>query len=204
MAMFGKKEKSQSSSTQADPVAEIELTPSQVVAPEPPPPAPRPKSAYNVEDAIQLMRKLPTDPASMPLVVQVVRSTLASLNVRVEDIIEDATRRQEKIEDGIIKLKGQITDLEKEIATRKQEISRLETDLSETTAVKERLLIGEAQSHGGNAASKAAPAPAPAASMDKSDMTPAAGTPAVPQRQRPATSPQPVPSLQPTAAKKAS
>src|SRR5204863_266091 len=43
--------------------------------------------AYGIGDAIQLMRSLPTD-GNADLVTRVVRVTLGSVNVRLEDIIE--------------------------------------------------------------------------------------------------------------------
>jgi septal ring factor EnvC (AmiA/AmiB activator) len=152
MALFGKKDKDEES------VATIELSLSQAVTPEAPS---KPRSGYTVEDAIALMRKLPVDPQNVQLVIQVVRSTLASMNVRVEDIIEDANQRQSGLEEKILKSRAQITELEKQIASHRQEIARLEADLSETVAVKERLELGEVSSASPAATSAAASAAAP-------------------------------------------
>jgi peptidoglycan hydrolase CwlO-like protein len=152
MALFGKKDKDEES------VATIELSLSQAVTAEP---ANKPRSGYSVEDAIALMRKLPVDPQNVQLVIQVVRSTLASMNVRVEDIIEDANKRQSGLEETILKSRAKITELEKEIASHRQEIARLEADLSETVAVKERLELNElsAPSSGATPATASAAAP---------------------------------------------
>lgn len=98
--------------------------------------------AYGIADAMQLLRSLPVD-QNLELVIRVVRVTLNSLNVRVEDIIEDATRKQKSISDTVAALHGQVADLEKQLEARRREIAAHEADLKETTSVKERLLLAE-------------------------------------------------------------
>ena len=75
--------------------------------------------------------------------MRVVRATLASLNVRLPDIIEDATRKQKATQDRITAEHGQVAELEKQLEARRKEIAALEADLKETTAVKERLQEAE-------------------------------------------------------------
>ena len=65
------------------------------------------------------------------------------MNVRVQDIIEDAVRKEKATEAGIGTLHGKVAELERELDARRQEILGLETDLKETTAVKERLELAE-------------------------------------------------------------
>ncbi len=98
--------------------------------------------AYGIAEAMQLMRSLPVD-QNLELVVRVVRVTLNSLNVRIEDIIEDATRKQKAVQDTIVALHGQVADLEKQLEARRREIAAQEADFKETTSVKERLLLTE-------------------------------------------------------------
>jgi hypothetical protein len=124
-------------------------------APATPAPVEEDRPAYGIENAIQLMRALPVD-QNVELVVQVIKTTLESLRVKVADIIEDASRKQQNIESRISSLKAAIAEFEKEIAQRKEEIARLEADHAETTAVKARLELAEK-------AQKSAGAPAAAA-----------------------------------------
>ena len=97
---------------------------------------------YGIAETIQLMRELPGD-QSGELVVRVVRATLASLNVRLPDIIEDAARKQKSIQDRIAAIHATIADLEKQLQGHRAEIAMLEADLAETTSVKERLQTAE-------------------------------------------------------------
>src|SRR5262245_59018137 len=111
-----------------------------------PPPPPKPveeeRPHYGIDQAIELMRALPVD-QNVELVVQVIKTTLESLKVRVTDIIDDASRKQKRLEDRVAILKAEISDLEKEIQQRKDEIARHEADHSETSAVKARLELAE-------------------------------------------------------------
>lgn len=136
-------------------------------APEPEPEAEPPP--YGINDAIQLMRALPQD--NVELVVQVVKRTLESTKVQVTAIIDDASRKQETIENRIGVLKREIADFEEEISTRRGEIDRLEADHAETTTVKERLQLAEKLGKGAspppNATPPAASSSAPSAPIPR-------------------------------------
>jgi hypothetical protein len=99
---------------------------------------------YGIAEAIQLMRGLPAD-QNAELVVRVVRATLASLEVKLPDIIEDATQKQKMVRDKIADFHAKNAELEKQLEGHRQEIASLEADLKETTEVKERLQ--QAESH---------------------------------------------------------
>jgi phage shock protein A len=101
-----------------------------------------PRGGYGIAETILLMRDLPGDQNS-ELVVKVVRATLASLNVKLPDIIEDAARKQKSVQDRIAAVHAHIADLEKQLEGQRAEIAALEADLAETTSVKERLQAAE-------------------------------------------------------------
>jgi peptidoglycan hydrolase CwlO-like protein len=73
----------------------------------------------------------------------VIRTTLESVNVHVSDLIEDASKHQQKLGERISALQAQIMDLSKQIDTHRTEVARLEADLSETSSAKERLQHAE-------------------------------------------------------------
>jgi|KBSMisStandDraft_5_1062788.scaffolds.fasta_scaffold433739_1 hypothetical protein len=109
---------------------------------------------YGIGEAIQLLRGLPVD-QNPELVVRVVRATLASLSVRLADIIEDAARKQKATQDRIASEHGKVAELEKQLGEHRREIASLEADLKETTTVKDRLQMAE------KSAEKAAASPTP-------------------------------------------
>jgi hypothetical protein len=134
MAIFNKK---------SEPRIDVEQIPARApVAAPPTPAAPPQRKPYGIADAILLMRSLPVD-QNVDLIVQVIRATLASMNVKVGDIIEDAVRKEKATEAGISALHGKVAELERELEARRQDILGLEVDLKETTAVKERLELSE-------------------------------------------------------------
>src|ERR1700722_3123460 len=85
---------------------------------------------YGIEETIRLMRGLPMG-QNLELVIGVVKSTLESMNVHLAGIIEEAAKKQQNLHQRIGGLKGEIAELEKEIATRRQDINALEQDLTE-------------------------------------------------------------------------
>ena len=97
---------------------------------------------YRIADAIQLMRGLPID-QNPELIVGVVRATLASLNVDLPSIIDDATRKEKAVQERINSSHVQIAELEKQLDAHRREIAAAEADLKETSAVKERLQMAE-------------------------------------------------------------
>jgi hypothetical protein len=131
MAMFAKKAEGDS-----------KLGMEAVVLPPAAAPAVAPRAGYGIAETIQLMRELPGD-QNGELVVRVVRATLASLNVRLPDIIEDAARKQKTIADRIAAVHATIADLENQLQGHRAEIANLEADLAETTSVKDRLQAAE-------------------------------------------------------------
>ena len=106
------------------------------------PPVTTSRGGYGIAEAIQLLRGLPVD-QNPDLVVRVVRATLASLNVQLTDIIDDATRKQKATQERIASEHGKVAELEKQLAEHRKEIAVLEADLKETSTVKERLQMAE-------------------------------------------------------------
>ncbi len=101
---------------------------------------PKRHGGYGIDDAIQLMRTLPVN-QQPDLVLLVVRNTLASMNVDLRQVIDSGTNKQERLSASVAKITAAIAELEGEINTRKQELARIEADLAETSAVKERLEV---------------------------------------------------------------
>jgi hypothetical protein len=118
------------------------------------------RTGYGIGEAIQLLRGLPVD-QNPDLVVRVVRATLASLNVHLSDIIEDASKKQKATQDRIAGEHTKVADLEKQLADHRKEIAMLEADLKETTTVKDRLLLAEKSAGGPPTPLRGIPAPGP-------------------------------------------
>ena len=103
-----------------------------------PAPSPTPPKRFGIDRAIQLMRALPTE-QNPELVAMVITTTLESLEMNVDEIIQDARSRQADLEARIGTIKAKNNALEKEIEAGVDEIVKLEATLAETMSVKERL-----------------------------------------------------------------
>jgi chromosome segregation ATPase len=97
------------------------------------------KQSYGIEDAIALMRKLPN--VNSEITITVVKKTLESANIKVEEIISDAERKETQIETRTDQLSKEINELQDRISHLNGEINELTADLKETTKVK-NLLVG--------------------------------------------------------------
>lgn len=97
------------------------------------------KLAYGIEEAILLMKALPRD--NNEVVVTVVKKTLESTNIEVQDIIDDANTREERMRAKQKQLETEIKNLQSEITQRNQRISELVQDLKETSDVRQRLQL---------------------------------------------------------------
>ena len=113
------------------------------------------KRGYGIAETTQLMRTLPVD-QNVELVVRVVRNTLESMNVQLPDIIEDAQLLEAQLSARMDMLNGEIDEFTRQIDLRRQEIGRLQAELTETSTVKDRLLLAQKL-----AARDAPPRPAP-------------------------------------------
>jgi hypothetical protein len=130
MSLFGKKNEP------------TPMPPPVMPPPMPPPHAPGSEAApqkkgYGVADLIMLMKTIPTD-RHPELVVHVVKSTLESVGVRANDIIEDALRHEGIVRDRIAALESEIEGLEQEIERRRGLIGDLQTNISDLVYARER------------------------------------------------------------------
>ncbi|SRR5260370_26749074 len=98
---------------------------------------------HGIGDVIRLLRSLPVD-QHPELVVQVIRTTLEALEVvHVSDLVQDAVRQEQKLNERIAALRVLMQELSKQIDMHRQEATRLEDELAETTMAKERLVFAE-------------------------------------------------------------
>jgi cobalamin biosynthesis protein CobT len=130
---------------------------------------------YGIAETIQLMRTLPGD-QNGELVVRVVRATLASLDVRLPDIIEDASRKQTAVRERIADFHAKNAELEKQLEAHRKEIATLEADLKETTEVKDRLQQAEVSSSAPRPGNVTPPLGIASVAADKGPMNTLIGT----------------------------
>jgi hypothetical protein len=97
-----------------------------------------PQQRFGIARAIELMRGLPSD-QHPDLVALAIARTLTAVDVKVSDIIEDATSREADLEAKLATLKAACRTLETDIELGVDEIVKLEAFVAEATSVMERL-----------------------------------------------------------------
>jgi hypothetical protein len=93
--------------------------------------------SYGIEQAIRLMKSLPRD--NNEVVVTVVKKTLESTDIQVQDIIADAGAKEERLRAQHKQLEAEIKRFQEEISQRNQTIADLLQELKETSDVRQRL-----------------------------------------------------------------
>lgn len=96
-------------------------------------------TAYGIEQAIALMRRIPL--ANQDVVLVVLRETLYSANIDVEQIVVDAEHKSTDMVQRIFELTQHIDRLQTEIREKEQQIQAAEADLAETSSVRRLLEI---------------------------------------------------------------
>jgi hypothetical protein len=109
----------------------------------------QPKRGYGVTDLILLMKTIPTD-RHPELVVRVVKSTLESVGVHANDIIQDALNHEGAVRDRIAALEGEIDGLEQQIEHRRGLIAELHVNISDLVYARERWQGAESGRHPGD------------------------------------------------------
>ena len=93
---------------------------------------------YTIEQAIQLMNGLPVD-MNQELVIQVMKASLESAGISVEDLFLSATQRQEEITQEIMKLQSEISALTEAIELKTGQAAGYKEQLGEIVSFVERL-----------------------------------------------------------------
>lgn len=113
----------------------------------------RPAGRYSFDDAIGLMRGLPEPPNDE--LMAVICKTLESAHIRLDDILQDARQKEQRIRREHQGIEQDIQSLQKQIDKKQSELSELAHTLEELTRIKERFEHARPQS---------TPSPTPAAS----------------------------------------
>ncbi len=93
---------------------------------------------YGIEDVLVLLRELPLD-QNPELVMRVVRKTLESKEVRVDELVAEAKTTVAKLEKTIETERATIAQLEREIASRQSTVAKLAKEIAEMKQAGQRL-----------------------------------------------------------------
>ena len=129
----------------------IEAPQPSVIEPPRPPRAPTitgPQPAYSIEQAVALLQSLPQGGRNRDLVYQVVKTTLQSLNVEIEQIVGDAQRKEGEFNAQLKTLDDQIAEFEAQIKAKRREAQGLRQQAEQIKQV--RLQLEQADQRSGS------------------------------------------------------
>lgn len=125
-------------------------------------PAPPAAPAYGIDDALRLVRSLPFD-SNPELVAFVMKNTLESLKIDVEQLVDDAAARQDAIRAKNAALHTEIIQLEALLAEKRLSVLAFDAELVEMSSLRRRLDTAAPPRPAPQARQNAASSPAPAA-----------------------------------------
>lgn len=91
---------------------------------------------YGIDEAMKLVRGLPKKHLDDAVVASIIKQTLASVDVYLSDIIEDAGRKEAEIGEESHRIEDDIAELTAKMRALKQELVVLQGQLDETVAVR--------------------------------------------------------------------
>lgn len=96
--------------------------------------------AFAIADAIRLLRSLPAAPR-VEMVVRLVRVTLGSANVGVEEVQQVIARREKVLQAKLEAVSGQVEELEKQLQDKRSALAHQQSELKQLDMVRARLHV---------------------------------------------------------------
>lgn len=96
----------------------------------------RSTTSYGIDEATKLVRALPKKHIDDAVVAGIIKQTLASVDVYLSDIIEDAGRKEGEIAEESRRIEDDIAELTAKMRALKQELVALQGQLDETVGVR--------------------------------------------------------------------
>lgn len=99
-------------------------------------PRPTPTGRYSIEDAIQLMRQLPTMPDDQ--MMEIICKTLESAKIKTADVLQDANQKEQRIRRENSGIEKEIANLQAQIDERQRRLQQMSETLEELMEIKAR------------------------------------------------------------------
>jgi len=100
-----------------------------------------PPGGYGIEQALALLKSIPTEGVDEKVVVDIVRKTLESAGISIPALLEIANRRQDEITNEIVRIQGEIATLHQQIEERTGQVSFFQEQLAEIGSLRERFEV---------------------------------------------------------------
>lgn len=96
------------------------------------------RTPFTVEQALHLMKSVPTEGMPEKVVVRVIRTTLESVGISIPDLLAAASRRQDEVTNEIVRIQGEIASLHQAIEEKSAQVAYYQEQLGEIGSLRER------------------------------------------------------------------
>ncbi len=93
---------------------------------------------YGVDQALSLLRQIPSDRSNEKMVVNVVRQTLESIGISIPRLLEETSRRQDEVTNEIVRIQGEIASFHQAIEEKTAIVQQYQEQLAEIGSLRER------------------------------------------------------------------
>ena len=93
---------------------------------------------YGVDQALMLLRQIPSDRSNQKMVVSIVRQTLESTGINIQMLLEAATLRQDEVTNEIVRIQGEIATYHQAIEEKTVIVQQYQEQLAEIGSLRER------------------------------------------------------------------
>lgn len=95
-------------------------------------------SQYTVEQALDLLKRVPLDGLNEKVVVKVIRATLESAGISIPHLLEAANTRQDQVTNEIVRIQGEIASLHQAIEEKSALVQGYQEQLADIGSLRER------------------------------------------------------------------
>ncbi len=93
---------------------------------------------YGVDQALMLLRQIPSDKSNEKMVVSIVRQTLESTGIDIPRLLAAASLRQDEVTNEIVRIQGEISSFHQAIEEKTVIVQQYQEQLAEIGSLRER------------------------------------------------------------------
>jgi len=93
---------------------------------------------YGIDQALELLRQMPSDGDNDRLLIAIIRRTLESTGIDIDVLLIEAVKRQDEVTSEIVRVQGEIASLHQQIEEKTILVREYQESLAEIGSLRER------------------------------------------------------------------
>jgi len=95
-------------------------------------------SGFGIDQALQLLRTVPLGGLNDHMVIDVIRKTLASTGIDIQELMAGVSLREDEVTGEIVRLQNEISSLQQAIEEKKAQVQQLQEQQEELGSLRDR------------------------------------------------------------------